>query len=122
MKNDFLIDKIKSIELHEVRGGKGDQLLWQAVCDSTVRAPVVGPLQESSVEFVTKPTYYECRYCGVVQKEFHSTCPQCGAPMDIDTKFVSEATPITYPAEVGQTYALGAYGLSSMASANFGRF
>ena len=115
--NDVVVNGIQSIELHEVRGGKGDQLLWPALYDATIKSPphiTTMVIPESSVEFVTKPPYYECRYCGVVQKEFPSTCPQCGAPMEIDTKFVSEATPITYPAEVGESYTLRPYGVGTV--------
>lgn len=93
--NNYIIDSIQSIELHEIRGGMGDVVLarWEG-SPTSVRhleppeKPLYRPAHNESV-------YYKCCYCDVVQKEFHSNCPNCGAPMEVEDEYISKAVPIS---------------------------
>lgn len=75
--NNYIIDSIQSIELHEIRGGVGDVVLarWEgSPTNVKVRhlepseKPLYRPAHDEAI-------YFKCRYCDVAQKEFHSNCP-----------------------------------------------
>lgn len=73
--SDYIIDAVQSIEMYDVRGGPGNPVLMR----------LEGPMTTELTlrEKPSQPTYFQCRYCEVIQKEFHSNCPNCGAPMEL---------------------------------------
>ena len=50
--------------------------------------------------------YFKCRYCDVIQKEFHSHCPNCGAPMEVEDEYISKAKEIKTIPSVGESYTI----------------
>lgn len=74
--NNYAIKAVQSIEMHDVRGGPGNTLLMRIAGPMTTELIIEEKQSQST-------TYVQCSYCDVIQKEFHSNCPRCGAPMGI---------------------------------------
>lgn len=106
INNDFVIDKIESIEIHEIRGGVGDVVLarWEGA-PASVRhlEPAAKPLYRPPHNELT---YFQCTYCDVIQKEFHSNCPRCGAPMEAHEQTISKAIPFSGAPDSGASYGM----------------
>lgn len=91
---DYVIDTIQSIETHEIRGGPGNAVLFKMDVAPLSRVSGAPKIEDCLPSIDTNASYdilsreipiryFKCRYCDVVQKEFHSNCPNCGAPMEL---------------------------------------
>ena len=106
--SDYTINAIQSIEMYDVRGGPGNPVLMR------LEGPMTTELTLREKTKPLSPMFFKCRYCDVIQKEFYSNCPNCGAPMEVHEQIISKAVPISGSADSGASYGMAATFSSGM--------